>query len=982
MKICILKDKDFTPIPEYTGDDVSKALAEHDREHTFVHHQQLEELERADCDCLVLPYLTGNFSKLAFKHMMELHQQGTSLCILGDVPHIDSWYPIRNMLSFEMHLTRYQEKLRFIGLTDKGREILGELKGFDQFTDHDIPALRITGFPEDVTHSLIDNAMNDWHFPSVVAIERKSELYMAAKVAQIGFTGGEPREVALGVYPMKWEYDIGPLNRDWSGINDVVRNLLEWCKPTVNGAVQFTPVHKENESSALKVIIRNPTSASVRVDSICLTANGQTAPIFTCDEIILKAGDRQCFEIEVQPRSAGMHNYALTASLDGSDVTLHTTTEHVVSSSASTNPIGFGASSHYGYKEPKQSEEAKHFLRQLKARGCQYFRMNVPWEEIEPEPGVYNWGLTDDMIAFAEQEELTLAFWLFPTTRGCGLGDAGVPEWILKEPAIDRDGNPGNFPSIWSPYYRSHYFSMIEALCKRYANSDSLNRLIIDFGNSDFPYGYYYYVNDTSLFDYSPYERAAFTKYLRDNRDLSLAEIGTLCGRDFASLDEVPVPYIEDQEIWGYYLDFRTWSIQQGMREVLSIIEKHAPGKMPPDVPGHGLGSIADLGANWHDVKKRHWYEEKKFQFALTRLHSAGLIWGGEAWQVGGSFKELDDALFGSLRFNATYNTVPGPDLNVFGEDLARIGYIRRSIMGAERRHPEIAFLGRASWNTWNSISQVGSRMDQAADYLGNKHRFNFSCYRLLALPTSDFANTTVTGGGGAAFLPHDEPYYWLLRESVEKGLNLLVFPESCVVGRDTIQQTFLRQVCDLMDVSYGPSQQRTVVFPDAFGGGTLSGNCCSVMTENDDEVLVRDDKGDAVLVRRQFGTGSFLLAGWDDLENDIDSFHYMNASNMKQHTFVRIAEYLGIPCRDVRAEQSCVYKEKLTQGELEFFLAYNHSVEAKTQRIEIRLNTTAEAAVDLATGERFSLEKSEDGWHSFTITLYERKGRYLQFGI
>lgn len=982
MKIKILKDRDFNPVPEYTADDVSRALEAKDMTFSLVNHQQLETLSRKECDVLVLPYLKGNFSTAAFDNMMNLHSKGTSLCLLGDVPNIDSWYPIRNMQSFEMHLTRYQERLRFIGLTAKGKEILGELKDFEQFTDHDIPALRITGFPEDITHSLIDSRMNDWHFPAVVAIDRKSDLYLSSKVAQVGFTGGEPREVALGVYPMEWTYDIGLLNREWSGIDDVVRKLISWCAPEPNGAVRFTPVHKENESSTLEILVRNPTLNPIVFDELKLKVDKSQDPLFSQLEIQLQPGEEKRFTIASQNRRAGLHNYCLTAKIAGKKIILHETSEHVVSATASTNPIGFGASSHYGYKDPKQSKESKHFLRELKARGCQYFRMNVPWEEIEPEPGVYNWGITDDMVAFAEKENITLAFWLFPTTRGSGLGDAGVPAWVLKEPAIDRHGNPGNFPSIWSPFYRNHYFSMIKTLCERYANTDVLNRLIIDFGNSDFPYGYYYYVNDKSLFDYSEFEREAFARYLREEQGLSLVQVEKLFNRSFGSFDDIPVPYIEDKEPWSFYLEFRTWSIQHGMQEVGALIAKYAPDKLPPDLPGHGLGSIANLGTNVFDTKRRHFEEEKKFQFHLTEHHCAGAVWGGEAWQVGGSFKELDDALFGSLRFNATYNTVPGPDLNVYGEDLARIGFIRRSIMGAERRHPQIGILGREAWNDWNSLSQVGARIDQSADYMNKKQRFDFSCYRLLALPSDDFANTSVTGGGSALFLPSDEPYYWLLKESVQKGTNLLIFPETCVVGRDAIQQTFLRQICDLEDVSYGPCQNRTVVFPDSFGGGSLKGSCQSVITKKDDEVLVKDTEGEAILVRRVHGKGSYLLAGWDDLENDIDDFNYMETPNLTNHTFTRIARYLEIECRDVRTNQCCVYKDKLTQGKLEFFLAYNHSVESKTEEVEIRLKTPVERALDLATGEIFPLTAIGNDWYSFSITLYERKGRYLQFCI
>ncbi len=54
---------------------------------------------------------------------------------------------------------------------------------------------------------------------------------------------------------------------------------------------------------------------------------------------------------------------------------------------------------------------------------------------------------------------------------------------------------------------------MLKAFTVRYAGTDILSRFILDFGNSDFPYGYYYYGGGAPPFYYSEFERKAFAGY-------------------------------------------------------------------------------------------------------------------------------------------------------------------------------------------------------------------------------------------------------------------------------------------------------------------------------------------------------------------------------------------------------------------------------------------------------------------------------------
>ncbi|RMH57070.1 MAG: hypothetical protein D6679_08065 [Candidatus Hydrogenedentota bacterium] len=973
MKVAILKDPAFQPVAEYTADDLMQLLEKHPEfSPVFIRHHELENLSRTHTDVLALPYSKGNFSHEALRAIIRFHEEGGSLFFLGDIPHKDSWYPYRNVYSFELHMTRANDPIRITGITEAGREIFAPLDDFREIEGLECVAIRTTGFPDDITQNLIRNDNGDaWERNCVVTIQRKDPRFLGGRVVHIGFNGGEPREVACGAYPLEWSYNPGLLNRKWKVLPSMILKLLKWLTPVeIEGAIRVPAVHLESESSPITIELRNISGIHLEEIEVLLENTSSHKTVFR-DIVSLPAEGRLLRDIPLPPRKPGIHKWNLSVRKRSQILSFHEKSEFVLEERTSRHP-GFGASTYHAFKTRRVSEEYKTFVRGLLDRGVQFIRANLPWEDIEPEPGRYDWAIPDQLISFAESENFSISFWLFPTAFGSGLAEAGVPRWTLKEPAIDKFGRPGNFPTIWSPFYRQHYFGMVCQLAMRYANEKALDLLIIDFGNSDFPYSYHYYVNPPDYFDYSPIERKEFVRYLTKELNFDLHKINALFQRTFLTFDEIPVPTPDSPQAWSVYLGFREWSVGQGMREIRRILLKYAPNKTPEDIPGHGLGSISDLETAWYDVKKRHFQEEKKFHPSKVYLHNAGRKWGGEAWQVGGTYKELDQALFGSLRFNAYYNTIPGPDLNVFGEEVARIGYIRRSIMGAQRRHPEIAVLGEGRWNTPNKLPHVALRIDETADYLCKKHRFDFSCYRLLALPSSD------TTESGVPLLPEDEEYYWLLRESVEKGLNLLIFPHSCLPTNPP--RTFLRQIFKIEDVQYDDYSLKTVRFPDSFGGGQATGNAFTVKSEG--IVLWKDLSGRPVLVKRPFGKGNLLLAGYDDSSDSLDgNIHNESCLSLKHHSLVRMAQYLKIQPRDFTSEQLNIFKDVVRGSSGEFFLALSF---LKTQpffhTFKVRIDQPrADFVEDLATGERYALMEEGEQWFSFSVPIVSGKGLYLR---
>jgi hypothetical protein len=106
MTIALFSDPAFAPLPDYTAADLRRLLRQNGLAFTDVDHRGIERLRRADADVLVLPYVRGDFSEKALVSLLSFHAAGGSLLFLGDLPHRDRWYPLRNMHASRFRLTR------------------------------------------------------------------------------------------------------------------------------------------------------------------------------------------------------------------------------------------------------------------------------------------------------------------------------------------------------------------------------------------------------------------------------------------------------------------------------------------------------------------------------------------------------------------------------------------------------------------------------------------------------------------------------------------------------------------------------------------------------------------------------------------------------------------------------------------------------------------------------------------------------------
>ena len=966
-RIAILEDPAVTPLPSYTADDARRAT---ESAGFFTRMVSLTGLARLDCgeaDVLVVPYLDGDLSGAPLEGLIRFHAAGGGLLFLGDTPHVGRSFPYRNSQAADLRLTRCRDPLKVVGLTALGRELLGELPDWELQLGRQMTGLRTSAFPPDECHNLLVCSAGFKELSPVVFIERRHEKFFGARAAVVGFDGGEPRENLMGVCDLPWEFDPGLLTRDWTGADVMVARLAAAVCPQGTAlALDFDPVTPLGNPVPIRARVRNLSSGHRDVAGEISIGASDPTPWAAG----LAPGEIRSLPVASLTGSLGPLEITGRLRGAGGEVPVHRT--HFGFDGRKTPPLAFGFSVFRVFRSLEVDDAYKDFVRSVAALGMQYVRMALAWEDLEPEPGRYVWDIPDQLLDFAAEEKIPAFFWVFPTARGSGLGEGGVPAWSLREPSIDRHGKPGNFPCLWSPFYRERYFGFLDALAARYADDPRLARFVFDFGNSDFAYTYHYYGDRGDLFDYSPHEQAAFARWL-ESRAVPLRELERRWGIKFAGYRDVPVPFSEQCEAWLLYDEFRIWGLHQGIKEAVAIIRRRAPDKSPPDFPGHGIGSIADLGTYVHHAQSSRWDEVLRADPALTEAHNMGPRWGGEPWQVGGRFSDYDDALFQSVRLEADYLTIPGPDLGVWENDIGRVAMIRRTIAGSKRARPRVAIMDRMCWNDYRSLAQVGSRLDQPVDLLSKTCRYDYSIYDLVVLPPDEILQTSQ---GPKSLLPLDADYYACLLGAVRNGLKVLIFPDTGL--GDPLNP--MRRILGLDDVGYRPREPQAVEFPASWGGGAARGEARVVRGAPTDEVLLAGSDGDPIALFRPCGAGGFILAGYDAGADSLDGdFRYDTAGHLRGHTLTRLLGRFGIAPDRLRTGEICCYKEALFGTDRDFLIFYNHRTDPLPVEAEFRSERNPQTVTDLASGLCHEVRPATGpGWFRVALTVPAVAGSYL----
>ncbi|MFA6290391.1 MAG: beta-galactosidase [Victivallales bacterium] len=230
-----------------------------------------------------------------------------------------------------------------------------------------------------------------------------------------------------------------------------------------------------------------------------------------------------------------------------------------------------------------------HF-REIRKAGGNFICPMPTWSAVEPLPGIYNFAYYDNCLRLAEEFGLRIEF---------GLWNYNFSKehkwWLMDEYALDASGKVGTgvnrMFSLAGPKNRDGILNTVEVLLKRYKDNPWIGIWQFKvYGHVDwlFPGGY-------TEFDYSEPYRKEFSRWLKEDKGLSLDALSKRHGIAYKSWDEVKVgapiwwggpkdkdysSYLELRPLQQDSYEFRDWIMSKACREVYDLIRRYDSTRM------------------------------------------------------------------------------------------------------------------------------------------------------------------------------------------------------------------------------------------------------------------------------------------------------------------------------------------------------------------------------------------------------------------
>jgi len=178
-------------------------------------------------------------------------------------------------------------------------------------------------------------------------------------------------------------------------------------------------------------------------------------------------------------------------------------------------------------------------FRRIKEGGFDWVVPDIQWQDLEPQPGVYNWAPIDQYLQTARETGMKI---IVKTLLFSGIS------WFPK----DQFTNNRLVPSNFSREFSDRYSSMWRALTDRYKNEPLIFGWCPTIGHQDNPVGYL----DS---DETPGLRAAWRAYLKQN-GWSLERVAQAVDQTVTSWDQVTPPTLKYLSVHGANDYFRLFT--------------------------------------------------------------------------------------------------------------------------------------------------------------------------------------------------------------------------------------------------------------------------------------------------------------------------------------------------------------------------------------------------------------------------------------
>ena len=447
----------------------------------------------------------------------------------------------------------------------------------------------------------------------------------------------------------------------------------------------------------------------------------------------LQPGEARALRGAVQPSAPGA--WRLTAAATAPQATAtdaHTIWAHAATPGAEEvcafglRRFDFGGNGPVAYSS---------ILSALGAAGAGRHQVAVPWAQLEPEPGQYQFGVVDDILTAAAAQGASVDLEIAPEPRTTPDDPLAIPQWALRSPAVDAAGRPGAFPALAGEDYQARCGRLAEILATRYWNARGLASLSLDLCLARQPYAYDAGADAPWRFDYSVEERAAFGRYLRETAQFSLTDLVPLWDGPLPTWDEVCPPTPEQATAWGLYEEFRLGRIRDltaALHEALPPQSRQLPLGQLFGPPFYGCAAWFAEARVAPQVRWRSAAEAARLSLVTEAGAPRVTIETPPAETTAGGGAA---ATFAALRCGAPTVLWAQAEEGVDAEELSRLGFVLATCRGAARPAAQV---GAVSWEASPEpsaqLAWLAACLDEPCDLIAPSEEGRWPNWRLALL--------------------------------------------------------------------------------------------------------------------------------------------------------------------------------------------------------------------------------------------------------
>jgi hypothetical protein len=211
--------------------------------------------------------------------------------------------------------------------------------------------------------------------------------------------------------------------------------------------------------------------------------------------------------------------------------------------------------------------------------GNRIVEIQIPWRDLEPLPGLYQFGMLDKIMALAQAKGLKANIVPWDLSEQ-------VPRWLFPNITCYDDCTSSFImgsqfaASASAPRVRHEIAALWRAIAHRYRGNPALAAYQMCGPSLDLGYWHSGILHRT---DYSPSAVDAFRSFLKEKRHYSLADVSARYGNKYATWDEVypPAPdwkgEYDFRPQWVDFCAYQQWELRGWMERSIQAVRKEDP---------------------------------------------------------------------------------------------------------------------------------------------------------------------------------------------------------------------------------------------------------------------------------------------------------------------------------------------------------------------------------------------------------------------